>query len=211
MALAGYPQHYFNDVDNRKVPASPNLGHIINETNRSVINNFIDHLFNIRDESFKEGKKLRPLLNCMFATLLMYHNDMKEKFGDSHIITSSVIRSAAEFGVTNKLLIEWGTIIKNDWVIRNTKVKSNSEEMTVLMESLISMNDHVKKTNSLLLSKVDKVIAESSDIKKLLVQFEGMYADIRQYHQGSPSKKRRREVRKHACTNFQLTYSTLLQ
>lgn len=140
MALAGYPQHYFNDVDNREVTASPNLDHILNETNRLVINNFMGHLFYIRDESFREGNKLRPLLNCMFATLLMYHNDMKEKFGDLHIITNKIMRSAAEFKVNNKMLIEWGAIIKNDWMLRNTKVKSNLEETTVLMEHLISMN-----------------------------------------------------------------------
>jgi geranylgeranyl pyrophosphate synthase len=88
MALSGYPAHYYSESNNVKVPATPNLKQIMNETNNQLINNFMNHLFHIQEELFKVGKKLRPLLECMFASLLMYHTTLLNKFGQTHIITS---------------------------------------------------------------------------------------------------------------------------
>ena len=47
MALAGYPSHYYTAVTSFHVPASPNLGTIPNGSNEQMINNFINHLFNV--------------------------------------------------------------------------------------------------------------------------------------------------------------------
>ena len=89
MALAGYPSHYYTDVTSFHVPASPNLGTILNENNEQMINNFINHLFNVREKHFNTGSKLRPLLEC---------------HGALHVISKGVIRSAKGFHVTDKVL-----------------------------------------------------------------------------------------------------------
>lgn len=106
MALSGYPSHYYTDSANVKVPVTPNLKLIMNDTNAQLMNNFMNQLFHVREDSFKVGKKLRPLLECMFSSILMHHSQLLTKFGQTHIITSSLIRSGREFAVSEKMLCE---------------------------------------------------------------------------------------------------------
>lgn len=194
MALSGYPSRYYTDSTDFKLPASPNLNLIMNETNQQLINNFIDHLFHVEEEFFKSSQKLRPLLECTFASVLMYHGAMKNKFGKSHIITMNVIRCANEFLVNEKLLEDWGEIIRTDWVLRNTKSMSNNEENRVLIETLISSNERLMKINSKILSEMSLIKEDIRQMKKSNDQHEGMFQDIRQHIGGSPTKKRKQEI-----------------
>ena len=114
----------------------------------------MDHLFNVEEDFFKSNKKLRPLLECAFASILMYHGMMKNKFGKSHIIIMNVIRCAGEFQINDKLLEEWEETIKTDWIMRNTKSLSNNEENQVLIETLINSNEKLIKSNSKVLAEM---------------------------------------------------------
>ena len=38
------------------------------------------------------GCKLRPLLECLFATIIMYHNEVVAQYGSLHVIPKAVIR-----------------------------------------------------------------------------------------------------------------------
>jgi hypothetical protein len=84
MALSGYLPHYYTDPTILQLPACPNLKLIMNETNDQLINYFMNHLFHIRSEHLKVGKKLRPLIENTFATILMYHTKLVSKFGLSN-------------------------------------------------------------------------------------------------------------------------------
>ena len=194
MALSGYPFRYYTDSADFQLPASPNLNLIINDTNRQMINNFMDHLFNVEEEFFKANKKLRPLLECTFASIIMYHGVIKNKFGKSHIITMNVIRCASEFQVNDKLLEDWGETIKTDWILRNTKSQSNNEENRLLMETMISSNDRLMKFNSKLLVEMNTIKEDMRQMKRSNDECEGILRDIRQHLVGSPTKKRKLEV-----------------
>lgn len=194
MALSGYPSRYYTDSTDFKLPASPNLNLIVNDTNRQLLDNFMDHLFNVEEDFFKTNKKLRPLLECAFASILMYYGMMKNKFGKSHIITMNVIRCAGEFQINDKLLEEWGETIKTDWIMRNTKSLSNNEENQVLIETLINSNEKLMKLNSKVLAEMTALKEDVRQLKRLNDQYEGMLKDIRQHIIGSPTKKRKQEV-----------------
>lgn len=194
MALSGYPSRYYTDSTDFKLPASPNLNLIVNDTNRQLLDNFMDHLFNVEEDFFKSNKKLRPLLECAFASILMYHDMMKNKFGKSHIITMNVIRCAGEFQINDKLLEEWGETIKTDWIMRNTKSLSNNEENQVLIETLINSNEKLIKLNSKVLAEMTTLKEDVRQLKRSNDQYEGMLKDIRQHIIGSPTKKRKQEV-----------------
>lgn len=194
MALSGYPSRYYTDSTDFKLPASPNLNLIVNDTNRQLLDNFMDHLFNVEEDFFKTNKKLRPLLQCAFASILMYHGMMKNKFGKSHIITMNVIRCAGEFQINDKLLEEWGETIKTDWIMRNTKSLSNNEENQVLIETLINSNEKLIKLNSKVLAEMTTLKEDVRQLNRSNDQYEGMLKDIRQHIIGSPTKKRKQEV-----------------
>jgi hypothetical protein len=194
MALSGYPSCYYSDSINVKLPASPNLKLIINETNSQLINNFMNHLFNVQEEFFKVGKKLRPLLEVMFATLIMYHTTLLNKFGQTHIITLAIVRSAREFSVSERMLEEWGSSIRFDWELRNMKLQSNNEENKVLMESIINNNAELQKSNKQQLKEIKAIREEMIELRTTLDKFEGIFKDIRQVLVGTPSKKRKTEV-----------------
>lgn len=189
MALSGYPSRYYTDSTDFKLPASPNLNLIVNDTNRQLLDNFMDHLFNVEEDFFKTNKKLLPLLECAFASILMYHSMMKNKFGKSHMIAMNVIRCAGEFQINDKLLEEWGETIKTDWIMRNTKSLSNNEENQVLIETLINSNEKLIKSNSKVLAEMTTVKEDVRQLKRSNDQYEGMLKDIQQHIIGSPTKK----------------------
>lgn len=196
MALSGYPSYYYTDSNSVKVPATPNLKLILNETNNQLINNFMNHLFHIQEDFFKVGKKLRPLLECMFASLLMYHSSLLDKFGQTHIITVNVIRSAREFLISEKMLEEWGDVIRFDWQMRNKKLQSNSDENRALMDELIKNNMELQKSNIQQMKEIKMIRQEMNTMKNTVDKFEGIFKDIRQHLGGTPSKKRKTEVTK---------------
>ena len=193
MALSGYPSHYYTDSANVKVPVTPNLMLVMNETNVQLINNFMNQLFHVRDESFKVGQKLRPLLECMFASILMYHTQLLTKYGQTHIITSSLIRSAREFAVSEKMLGEWGECIRVDWSLRNTKLQSNNEENRVLMESIIKNNAELQMSNNQQMKEIKLMRQDIKMLRSTVENFEGLFKDIRQHLGATPSKKRKVE------------------
>ena len=110
-----------------------------------LINNYMNHLFH--RGFFKVGSKLRPLLECMFASILMYHSSMLNKFGQTHIINLNMIRSAREFSVSENVQEEWEDIIRFDWQLRNTKLQSNNDENRALMDAIINNNTELQKSN----------------------------------------------------------------
>ena len=65
MALSGYPSYYYSDSTNMKVPVTPNLKLIINETNNQLINNYMNHLFHVQEDFFnklyEESKKIMQI------------------------------------------------------------------------------------------------------------------------------------------------------
>ena len=195
MALSGYPSHYYTDSVNMKSPATPNLRLIMNDTNSQLINNFMNHLFHVQEDYFKVGNKLRKLLECMFATMLMYHSQMIHKYGESHIISKSVMRSGREFLVNEKMLSEWGEIIRSDWVLRNNKAQTNSVENKSLMDEIVKNNEQIKKTNFEQSNELKIIKEELRELKTTVDRFEGIFKDIRQHLVGSPSKKRKSNVR----------------
>jgi hypothetical protein len=95
----------------------------MNDTNSQLINNFMNHLFHVQEDYFKVGNKLRKLLECMFASMLMYHSQMINKYGESHIINKSIMRSGREFLVNEKMLSEWGEIIDLIGYYENQRLK----------------------------------------------------------------------------------------
>jgi hypothetical protein len=193
MALSGYPSHYYTDSANVKVPVTPNLKLIMNDTNAQLMNNFMNQLFHVREDSFKVGKKLRPLLECMFSSILMYHSRLLTKFGQTHIITSSLIRSGREFAVSEKMLCEWGECIRVDWDLRNSKLQSNSDENRVLMESIIKNNAELQLSNNQQMKEIKSMRQDMKMLRSTIENFEGLFKDIRQHLSGTPSKKRKVE------------------
>ena len=100
----------------------------------------MNHLFHLQEDFFRVGNKLHPLLECMFASILINHSSMLNKFGETHIINQNMIRSAHEFSVSEKMLKDWGDIIRFDWQLRGTKLQSNNDESRELMEAIINNN-----------------------------------------------------------------------
>ena len=194
MALSGYPSYYYSDSTNMKVPVTPNLKLIINETNNQLINNYMNHLFHVQEDFFKVGSKLRPLLECMFASILMYHSSMLNKFGQTHIINLNMIRSAREFSVSEKVLEEWGDIIRFDWQLRNAKLQPNNDENRALMDAIINNNIELQKSNIQQMREIKIIRQEINTLRNTVDKFEGLFKDIRQHLGGTPSKKRKIEV-----------------
>ena len=208
MALAGYPSHYYTDSTSFHVPASPDLRIIMKESNQQMMNNFINHLFNVREKHFSVGRKLRPLLECLFATIIMYHGEILASHGALHVVSKAVIRSAKEFQVTDKVLEEWGGILKSDWRIRNTKASSNSSENRALMEIIIAQNEaHVKAYMRQELM-ITTAVNELQNLKKTVGRYEGMMKDLLQYSQESPQKRKKTEG--HNLYNTNLLASFLI-
>ena len=83
----------------------------------------------------------------MFASILMHHSSVLNKFGQTHIINLNMIGSAHEFSVSNKMLEEWGDIIRFDWLLRNKKLQSNNDENRALMEAIVNNNIELQKSN----------------------------------------------------------------
>jgi hypothetical protein len=156
----------------------------------------IDHglSINIQEELFKVGKKLRPLLEVMFATLIMYHTTLLNKFGQTFIITLAVVRSAREFLVSERMLEEWGYTVRFDWEWGNMKLQSNNEENEFLMESIINDYAGLQKSNEQELKKIKAIREEMSELRTTFDKFEGIFRDIRQVLVGTESKKRKTEV-----------------
>lgn len=194
MALAGYPSHYYTDHTSFHVPASPNLCAIMNHSNEQMMNNFINHLFHIREKHFSIGSKLRPLLECIFATIVMYHEEILTTHGAVHVVSKAVIRSAKEFQVSDKVLKEWGVILKSDWQIRNTKPSTNNAENRALMDIIIAQNELHAKAYMRQELKIGTAIDEIQHLRKTLESYEGMLRDIRQHSQESPHRRRKAEV-----------------
>ena len=154
----------------------------------------MNHLFHVQEEFFKVGNKLRPLLECMFASILMHHSSMLNKFGQTYIINLNMIRSAHEFSVSDKMLEEWGDIIRFDWLLRNKKLQSNNDENRALMEAIVNNNIELQKSNIQQMREIKVIRLEINMLRNTVDKFEGLFKDIRQHLGGTPSKKRKVEV-----------------
>jgi hypothetical protein len=108
---------------------------------------------------------LRPLLEVMFATLIMYHTTLLNKFGQTFIITLAVVRSAREFLVSERMLEEWGYTVRFDWEWGNMKLQSNNEENEFLMESIINDYAGLQKSNEQELKKIKAIREEMSELR----------------------------------------------
>lgn len=195
MALAGYPSHYYTDSTTLMAPASPRMQSVMNENNTQMINNFINHLFHVREKHFNVGCKLRPLLECLFATIIMYHREIVVQYGALHVISKAVIRSAREFHVGDRVLDEWGARIKNDWSTQNARPLSNNVENRSLMEILIAQNDSYNKVALRQEQKLTQMYDEVKSLRKSVEKYEGMFRDIQQQIQETPSKRKKEEVK----------------
>lgn len=202
MSLAGYPSHYYTDITSFHVPASPNLDTVFNGSNDQMLNNFMNHLFNVREKHFTIGGKLRPLLECLFATIIMYHEEILTKYGALHVISKAVIRSAKEFKVADKALEEWGRVLKSDWRIRNTKPSMNNNEISALMGILVAQNEMNAKAHARQELKIAIAIEEVQDLRKTVERYEGMLKDIIQQSVETPNKKRKAEVCSYLLNNI---------
>lgn len=189
-----------------QTPASPRVQSVIDETNAQMINNFINHLFHVREKHFNVGCKLRPLLECLFATIIMYHNEVVAQYGSLHVISKAVIRSARVFHVSDRVLEEWGSRIKGDWLMRNAKPSMNNADSRNLMDIIIAQNDANNKISLRQEQKLAQMYEEVKYLRKAVEKYEGMFRDIRQQIEDTPSKRKRVEVR---CNRLK-SYSLLL-
>ena len=197
MALAGYPSYYYTDSTSMQTPASPRVESVLDETNAQLINNFINHLFHVREKHFNVGCKLRPLLECLFATIIMYHGEVVAQYGSLHVISKAVIRSARVFHVSDRVLEEWGSRMKNDWLMRNAKPSTNNAENKNLMDIIIAQNDAYNKSSLRQEQKLSQMYEEVKYLTKAIEKYEGIFKDIRQQIEDTPSKRKRVEVRFH--------------
>ena len=146
-------------------------------------------------------------MECLFATIIMYQQEILTKYGALHVVSKGVIRSAKEFHVTDKVLEEWGEILKLDWRIRNTIPSSNNEENRALMEILIAQNDLNAKSHARQETKIAIAVEEVQRLRKTVENYEGMLKDILQQSLTSPQKKRKAEVCQHLSKTIYWFYS----
>lgn len=109
--LSGYP--------NPRVPCfPPRFSVFVTAENKDKIMKMMSDLF---DHSFQITgcEALLNFAKTMFASLLQYHEEMQNTYGMNHIIVRTVIQTAKKFGTTMKELREWGSLVRNDFNMRN--------------------------------------------------------------------------------------------
>ena len=91
-----------------------------------------------------------------------------------------MIGSTGDFHISDKVLEEWGSRIKNDWLMRNAKVSMNCAESRRLMDIIIAQNDSCNKTSFRQEQKLAQMHEELKYLRKANERYEGMFKDIRQ-------------------------------
>ena len=103
----------------------PRISVFVTADNKDKIKKMISELF---DNSFQitRCEALHGFAKTMFASLLQHHDEMQSTYGMEHIIVRRVIQTAQKFGTTMRELSEWGSLVRDDFNLRNA-ARSSSE------------------------------------------------------------------------------------
>lgn len=195
MCLAGYPAWMFTDPTTRKTPPTADLSCIKTPENTQIITNFVEALFMIKVSEFFIGKKLRPVIEIYFATLLKYYEEVKKDHGANHMVIKGIERVAKDFSISNFMLKEWGDAINTDMKIRGIKLPENNIDNQLLIELLTAASTQSKRDNLVLLKEFSLQRKEMADLKIKVTTMERLLQVS--VSQNSPSNKRKRMVRTH--------------
>jgi hypothetical protein len=137
MALAGYTSRMYTDPTTIKSLYTPNLNCIRDPENAQLLENFIHNLFMVKAQHFTRRGSLHLATEFYLATILMYHEELKAEFSVQHIIVGKTERVAHDLGITSTTLRIWGSIIKDDVKLNNSRVAGDSIDHELLMENHI--------------------------------------------------------------------------
>jgi hypothetical protein len=105
-------------------------------------------------------KALKPFRNAMLASLLMYHDSLRAKYGREHLIVQTLEAAATRLNITTATLRDWGKKIEQKLREKNSvgaKVAGSAEERAAieirglrkeniaLNTRLATMEDYLKK------------------------------------------------------------------
>ena len=144
----------------------------ITDANRCQVANFISALFPSNMPMFILGGKLRPLLDGMLASLLMYMQPMMDKYSANHIVILKLVEVARTHGYNTACLKDWGDQVRSDWERRNLCASAGSNDpakMQALQQEVITLNSK--------LDNLDHAVAEQSN---LIRQMHSMLVDLTQ-------------------------------
>ena len=119
-ALSGYP--------NPRVSCfPPRISVFVTADNKDKIMKMISELF---DNSFQitRCEALQGFAKTLFASLVQYHDEMMNAYGMEHIIVRRVIQTAQKFGATMRELSEWGSLVRDDFNLRNAARSSTGSQ-----------------------------------------------------------------------------------
>jgi hypothetical protein len=183
-ALAGWP-------DSRKPCYPP----------RCVFNKELDEdetvsVRNLMESLFQPSKKiitdLKPLVECMFASLLQNLDSFVTSYGMSHRIVRTLVEKSRSFGIDFDLLQEWGRKVKEDWEYRNlpnqfddigsftTAIHNEMVELKKTNKSLQLIIEEQRKQNKQILDIVRSIQSRfmNSDTPILMSQKKRRQSDV---------------------------------
>jgi hypothetical protein len=97
---------------------------------------------------------LLPFAKTMFASLLQYLNDVIRDCGTANTIISHIVKSSMKFGITLKVLIAWGNIVRDDFALRNASRVPYTDNSyvahvaTALQKEVIALREENRKMQS---------------------------------------------------------------
>lgn len=104
--------------------------------------------------SITKNAMLLPFAKIMFASLLQYLNDVIRDCGTANTVISHIVKSSLKFGITLKVLIDWGNIIRDDFSLRNAaRVPCTDNDYvahvaTALQKEVIALREENRKMQS---------------------------------------------------------------
>ena len=79
------------------------------------------------------------------------------------MISKAVIRSARVFHVSDRVLEEWGSRIKGNWLMRNAKPSMNNADSRNLLDIIIAQND----ANNKISLRQEQKLAQNHTVRRL--------------------------------------------
>jgi hypothetical protein len=142
-ALAGW-------ADSRR-PCFPPRLILVDTSNLALVTRLYTKVFGTWESVFSPNNRLNPLVETMFASILMYLASMLEKYGPLHIVF--LLTVSREEHIDLPQLLQWGALVRDDWQIRNLANASTGSDPQFLaivkilkdqQEANLMMNKHME-------------------------------------------------------------------
>lgn len=174
MCIAGHESRYYVNPMTIKCPVTPRLMTIKNEENTTLLDNFMNNLFTIREALYYPKKRLRPAIEAYLASLLFFLEDIARDHGENHPVCRQIKRVAQDLGIPYSTLQKWGEKIRIDVQLNSAKIESEQVEHQIIIGVMAAAAAQAKIDHLALYKEVKLLRNDNNEMKGMMRVLEGM-------------------------------------